>query len=303
MDSLEDVLARLATSPSSSYHAGGENASEPAALAALALLAHGRGEAAQARLNWLAELQSPDGSVGIDAKQSTPGWPTGLAVLAWQAAQDSPARNDRYAAALQRGVHWMLRVQGVSIERGDWSGHDTSLRGWPWVEGTHSWLEPTAMNLLALEHTGNGAHQRAREAGRMLHDRLLPSGGCNYGNTVVFGQELRAHMQPTGMCLLALSGCSERTPRIEASVGYLQRELSDRTTTDSLCYALLGLAAWQLVPAGADQWLSKAAERVLARDAASYKLALLALAAMGRDCPLIPGASAAGVTNSIQKGA
>ena len=155
----------------------------------------------------------------------------------------------------------MLHVQGVSIERGDWSGHDTSLRGWPWVEGTHSWLEPTAINLLALEHTGHGTHPRAIEAGRMLHDRLLPGGGCNYGNTVVFGQELRPHMQPTGMCLLALAGCSERTPRIEASVGYLQRELSDRTTTDSLCYALMGLAAWQRVPAGADEWLSKAAER------------------------------------------
>src|SRR6185503_17841188 len=131
MDWLEDVLARLATSLSSSYHAGGENSSEPAALAALALLAHQRGEAAQARLNWLADLQSPDGSVGIDAKQSTPGWPTGLAVLAWQAAQDSSLRSDRYAAALERGVRWMLQVQGQSIERGDWSGHDTSLRGWP----------------------------------------------------------------------------------------------------------------------------------------------------------------------------
>ena len=303
MDSLEDVLARLATSPSSSYHAGGENASEPTALAALALLAHGRGEAAQTRLDWLADLQSPDGSVGIDAKQSTPGWPTGLAVLAWQAAQDSPARSDRYAAALERGVHWMLQMQGVVIERGDWSGHDTSLRGWSWVEGTHSWLEPTAMNLLALEHTGHGAHPRAQEAGRMLHDRLLPGGGCNYGNTVVFGQELRAHLQPSGMCLLALSGCSERTPRIETSVGYLQRELNDRTTTDSLCYALLGLAAWQRAAAGADRWLSTAAQRVLTRDAASYKLALLALAAMGRDCPLIPRSHAAGVTKPTQGGA
>lgn len=137
----------------------------------------------------------------------------------------------------------------------------------------------------------------------MLHDRLLPGGGCNYGNTVVFGQELRAHLQPSGMCLLALSGCSERTPRIETSVGYLQRELNDRTTTDSLCYALLGLAAWQRAAAGADRWLSTAAQRVLTRDAASYKLALLALAAMGRDCPLIPRSHAAGVTKPTQGGA
>ena len=35
-----------------------------------------------------------------------------------------------------------------------------------------------------------------RNAQAMLIDRLLAGGGCNYGNTVVLGQELRPHVQP-----------------------------------------------------------------------------------------------------------
>ena len=33
-------------------------------------------------------------------------------------------------------------------------GHDSTLIGWPWVEGTHSWIEPTAWAVLALKSVG-----------------------------------------------------------------------------------------------------------------------------------------------------
>ena len=132
----------------------------------------------------------------------------------------------------------------------------------------------------------------------MLQDRLLPNGGCNYGNTVVFGQTLRAHVQPTGMCLLALAGQSDSAPRVARSIDYLQRELTARTATASLCYGLLGLAAWQRAVPQADEWLSAAAKRAIARDPSSYKLALVALAALGSNCPLIPGANAAQPSSS-----
>jgi hypothetical protein len=293
MDSIGDLLAHLTSSTSWGYHHESPSATEPAALAAVALLAHGRETAARPVLDWLTSQQASDGSLGVESGQSSPHWGTGLAVLAWQAAQDSSLREARYAKAAERAVSSILRSQGMPIERGDWSGHDTTLRGWPWVDGTHSWLEPTAINLLALAKSGHGDHPRAREAARMLQDRLLPSGGCNYGNTIVFGQELRAHLQPTGMCLLALAGRSEVTAHVEPSIGYLQRELTARTATASLSYGLLGLAAWQRAERGADEWLAAAAARALKRDASTYKLALLALASMGPACPLIPGASQA----------
>lgn len=291
MDFAEDLLAPLRSSTSWGYHHKGANATEPAALAAVALLAHGQDSAARPMLEWLLSQQTGDGSLGVEVGQASPHWGTGLAVLAWRAAQASSLAHTRYAAAADRAVAAILRSQGMPIERGDWSGHDTTLRGWPWVEGTHSWLEPTAINLLALTNSGQGDHPRAREAARMLQDRLLPSGGCNYGNTVVFGQELRAHVQPTGMCLLALAGRSDLAVHVEPSIRYLQRELNERTAAASLSYGLLGLAAWQRALRASDEWLAAAAERTLKRDVSIYKLALLTLAAMGPACPLVPGAT------------
>jgi hypothetical protein len=264
----------------------------------MALVAHGRGSDALPMLEWLLDQQAADGTLAVEIGQPDPHWGTGLAVLAWQIAQDLGLETPKYAAAIERSVNWILRTAGMGIERGAWSGHDTTLRGWPWVQGTHSWLEPTAINLLALEKTGHGEHPRAREAAHLLQDRLLPSGGCNYGNTVVFGQELRAQLQPSGMCLLALAPGSGAEPRVGRTIEYVQRELTARTATASLCYALLGLAAWQRAMPRADAWLSASAGRAIARDAACYKLALLALAALGPDCPLIPRPSAARPTSS-----
>ncbi|HTM54554.1 MAG TPA: hypothetical protein VL175_11030 [Pirellulales bacterium] len=273
------------------YHPAGASASEPAALAVIALLAHGESAAALPALEWLLSVQDSDGSVGIEAGQGTPGWPTGWCLLAWQAAQESELKQPRFAAALDRALSWTLKTQGLTMNReranDGAAGHDTTLHGWPWVIGTHSWLEPTAINLLALKRVGRGDHPRAEEARRMLHDRILPDGGCNYGNTIVFGQELRPHVQPTGLCLLALSGRNEMTPRIERSLEYLRNELTHVPGTSSLCFAVLALAAWKRALPGDDELLARAAERVLKRDPSAYKLSLLAIAALGQECPFI----------------
>ncbi len=285
---LDDVLVQLATAETCGYHQGSQMATEPAALTALALLAHRRETAALPLLHWLAGLQTAEGNIGISAAQSTPGWPTGWAMMAWQAAQRSPIADPKFALAIDRAVQWALHTQGETMEAVNPQGHDTSILGWPWVEGTHAWLEPTAMNALALRLTGHGDHPRALQAVELLQDRQLVTGGCNYGNTIVFGQQLLPHLEPTGLCLLALAGVFDANGRTGRSADYLLRELSARTATVSLCYGLLGLAAQNRLPEGADDWLAAATARTLARDASSYKLSLLALASLGTSCPLIP---------------
>jgi hypothetical protein len=287
MDFVESALEVLGSTAPKGYHAGARQATEPTALAAIALVAHGRAAAARPLVDWLASRQSAAGDVGINAEDNSPGWPTGWSVLAWQAAQNSPIVAERYATAVQRGVNWMLGVEGSIYEHIEHDGHDASIKGWPWVEGTHAWVEPTAMNLLALRQTGHDDHLRAREAALLLMDRLLDTGGCNYGNTVVFGQALRPHLEPTGLCMLALAGCEDRSGRIDRSLEYLASELNERTTSISLSYALLGLAAHGRPTSQFEPWLERAARRTLARDPSAYKLALLALAALGDDCPLI----------------
>jgi hypothetical protein len=273
MDWTEQARTRLAESRTWGYRAAEPAATEPTALVALAL-AHSDASTTARACDWLLGVQSADGSLGIDAQRNSPCWPTGWAVLAWQAA------NTPQPAAAQ-AIAWMLRVAGRPIEydakHGDSEGHDTLLCGWPWVESTHSWVEPTAINLLAMQSSGQAEHTRAREAVRMLLDRQLPAGGWNYGNTVVLGNTLRPHVQPTGMALWALQ--DEANVDVTPSIDFLRRTLSAETTSASLAYALMGLAAHGATPADANAWLAAAARRTLAADASPYKLALLLLAA------------------------
>jgi hypothetical protein len=153
------------------------------------------------------------------------------------------------------------------------------------VEGTHSWVEPTAINLLALKACGAAGHDRSREAVRLLCDRAVPTGGWNYGNREVFGTPLRPHLQPTGLALAALAHEASAAPQIASAVDYLRTALSASVATASLCYALVGLAAHGHEPAQAAAWLECAAGRTFEQGGAPYQMALLALAALGRQCP------------------
>jgi hypothetical protein len=286
MDWIDDTLDALAAATAWGYHAGAPSATEPVALSALALIAHRRDTAARPLLEWLSAHRNADGSLGVTAAQNSPCWPTSLAMLAWLYA-DRQSRQSTYADMIQAAADWTLQIKGVPIEGGNEMGHDSSLIGWPWVESTHSWIEPTAQHVLALRAVGLGDHARTREALRLLVDRLLPEGGCNYGNTIVLGQTLRPHLEPSGVCLMALSDQPDADGRIGKSLVYLREALNQRTATASLCYGLLGLAAHDSLPADSDQALALAARRTRERDSAPYKLALLALAALGAKCPLI----------------
>lgn len=153
-------------------------------------------------------------------------------------------------------------------------GHDTSIRGWPWVTNTHSWVEPTAIALLALQVTGYGGHERAQEATRLLLDRQLPRGGWNYGNTFVFDTELHPLPESTGVALSALAG---RVPRelIQHSLDYLQHEITHLRTPFSLGWGLLGLSAWEERPAVARLWILESLKRQ--EKYGSYETSLLSL--------------------------
>jgi hypothetical protein len=286
MNWLEDSLRLLTRHEELGYRPLSTPATEPTALAALALIVWDRPRPAFAKLRWLMGQQSADGSLGISAVEASPCWPTALAILAWSGWQAKAASDGRdISGRIRRSVNWLLQRQGKAVEQRQ-EGHDSTLIGWPWVEGTHSWLEPTALAVLALKAAGHREHPRTREAVRLLLDRLLPGGGCNYGNTVVLGQRLRPHVQPTGLALLALAGEADAAGHIQKSIEYLHGELSERTAPASLSYALLGLAAHHHETCQAGGWLAAAASRALAEQSPLH-LSLLALAAAGRRCPLI----------------
>lgn len=273
---LENTLDTLSTKPVIGYAPDTAPATEPTALATLALIAHSRKAQARPATDFLSSSQSPDGSVGVRQKEPEPQWPTSLAVLAWQ-AYDKQA----YAANIDRAVNWILKAKGKAMEQTSDMGHNTTLVGWSWAEGTHSWIEPTAFHVLALKATGRGEHSRTREGIALLLDRQLPAGGCNYGNTSVLGQMLRPHIQPTGIALLALAKEQDQGNRIAKSVAWLRKALSKETTPTSLAWGLLGLAAHGVELASAADWLAAAEQRIKSHDASPHKLSLLALAAAG----------------------
>lgn len=278
---LEEVLVRLTCRPCVGYRADGPAAVEPTALAALALAAHGRHEAARPALEWLARLQSPDGTLGITATLRQPHWPTGWALLAWSVV----GGGEWLRGAIDRAAAWLLAFKGRPVPPSPQIGHDTTLQAWPWVDGTHSWVEPTAINLLALKASGMGRHARSRDAVRLLCDRAVPAGGWNYGSREVLGRAVAPHVQPTGLALAALAGEESAAPQIASGIAHLNRSLSSEVTTASLCYALIGLSSHGREPRDAPVWLEAAARRTLEQGGAPYPLSLLALAASGRRCP------------------
>lgn len=205
-------------------------------------------------------------------------WPTALSLLAWNGSHvHEPNCN--------QGVQFLLKTSGHNWEKrpDDLFSHDPSIPGWPWIGGTHSWIEPTALAVIALKVAGLTGHDRVRQATQMILDRQLSHGGWNYGNTLAFGRELHPMPEGTGAALTALTGVigSEKVAR---SIDYLQGEVDRLRTPVSLGWALLGLGAWGL-------WPSKGAglvERCLANQSRygeydTSALSLLLLGALAED--------------------
>lgn len=271
-------LARLAERGGPwAYRHGGSASVEPTALAALALIAQGPGAAglAAAASDWLATSQQTDGSLGTTPAQPTPGWPTPYAVLVWRAL-------GAHAQATQKACRWLLAQKGKTLPReddpGNVAGHDTTLVGWPWVSDTHSWLEPTALALLALNLTGHARHPRVIEGLALVRDRGVLGGGWNYGNRAVFGRALRPQPGPTGLALLALAALDGPSRQVDQAVAYLETALPGVRAPLSLGWGLLGLRAWGVHPGRADEWLAEAWAETTGRPDAAPRLATLILA-------------------------
>lgn len=284
---LDKAIRQILAHPVCGYQRNARPAVEPTSLTALALLAINRGSDATAALDWLLAAQSPDGSLGLDADTHQPCWPTGWAALAWNnAAREPRDAKSPWATAAQRAIAWLLKARAVAMPRSanmeddrQVLGHDITLHGWPWAQGTHSWVEPTAINLLALRGAGKTDHPFYHEAVKMLLNRQLPAGGWNFGNTTVLGHMLRPQVQPTGLALAALAGQPRIRDAIQPSVDYLRQSLSRRTTAASLAYALIGLAVHELRAPNTEDLLASAYERTLENGGSPYSTALLVLAA------------------------
>jgi hypothetical protein len=241
IDSLQSIIRRFTLGGGFVQRSGNRFRSDATAWGILALTSGNRNpDAAFDAAGWLASIQIEDGRVPVLESLGTAFWPTALSVLAWK-------KVGGYFNQREKAIKYLLGSSGIHFpkEKNSPIGHNTLIRGWSWVENTHSWIEPTAISILALKANGNGRHDRVLEAVRMILDRQLRSAGWNYGNTTVFNRELLPMPEHTGQALCALSGYVQ-APEVQKSIDYLKNQLPGLHTPFSLCWSLFGLRAWSV---------------------------------------------------------
>ena len=253
---IAEIKRRMLPEGGLSEHTGGDYRPDATAWAVLAFKAYRKdAEIVQNLQTRLAAEQLYDGRVCISIKHPDAFWPTSLEILAWHGSAN-------HINNQTRAVNFLLNTSGRHWERRPDSpvANDTSLKGWPWIENTFSWVEPTALALIALRACGYEKHPRAIEAVTLLLDRQLSKGGWNYGNTKVYGKELHPMPGTTGIALQAIAGLVSKE-RIEKSLIYLKTEVEKLYTPFALGWSLLGLSAWNERPDDAQALILSSLER------------------------------------------
>jgi hypothetical protein len=239
---------------------------EPTAATILALRAHNPGtDMLRSAIDWLRGAQHADGGWGLAQDDQDSGWLTAWAV--WALAGTDSA-ND----AVSRGVAFLQQVRPLPTSQdaiqqvSQVLQIDLTLEGWPWWPDEASWVEPTALTLLALSHapTGESDHARCQTAVDYLLDRRCQPGGWNVGNPVMFSQSLPPRACPTAWVILALAW-HDPSAITARDLDALRADM--RQDAGVLAHAW-GLLALQAV--GADEPASRAALRTLRQNDGSW---------------------------------
>ena len=158
------------------------------------------------------------------------------------------ALNLEHAAGNRTLLGALQRVKGTSLPPSTINRQDNSLQAWSWIDGTFSWVEPTAWSLLALKqwsasHDAVTDRTRIVVAEQMLMDRCCVKGGWNYGNANMLGQELKPFVPTTAIALLSLQD-RQSLPEVGRSVAFLEREATSERSGTALALALMALRAY-----------------------------------------------------------
>lgn len=192
------------------YRPGKQSWLEPTVYAGLALHME---PAADRAWDLLRSWQGGDGAWRPAETVQGPGWGTALALILAKARGETGPEYRRGVAALARAEGaesgWLQRLAArVGIFN---LSRDPFITGWPWTPGTASWVEPTALALIALKQAAPVAGDAAvAERIRLGEEQLLSvrtgDGGWNYGSPESAGVKLAAFPETTALALAGLQG-------------------------------------------------------------------------------------------------
>lgn len=227
------------------FRAGFESRVEPTAWVLLALRGAEWPETQQAGFRFLRATQLPDGSWPSSPTQKAGSWVTSLASWALSSDGESSksigaalnwicADHPRTAGFATRLIRIIAAPKQVVLQ-------NDSLEGWGWTPRTASWVEPTALALIALEQAPchllpSGAAKRRESATVLIYDRMCPGGGWNCGNPMVYGVPGDSLVEPTVWALIALRREPKRRENV-ASLEWLRRNASQVLGAGSLALA------------------------------------------------------------------
>jgi|SRR5579872_154318 len=247
------------------YFAGKQSCLEPTVYALLALSSQpSRGDLFDRGWRLLKSWELPEGGWRAGAGISQVHWAGSLAVTLY-------GMRGIYDESFERGVRWLMALKGSEGRPVARLAHwiqphivefDAGVTGWPWQEGTSSWVEPTAHALMALRraapHTSvRGVAERIIEGQRMLLDRRCADGGWNYGNRRILGADLPSYPETTALALMALNG----NPGVAWGEALGEIERRRRETRSPLARAWLGACLLQhCEQCGGEQAKAAAAE-------------------------------------------
>ena len=218
-----------------SYVAGQASATEPTALALLALTAIQPATfRASSAIEWLLARQRGDGTFTAWPVSEEPSWVTPLAALALLHQGRTDASGPAAQAVLDMPAYTIDALLASGIY-----GYNTELRGWPWTAGDFSFVEPTCLAMIFLKKAGYRDHPRAREAADMLRNRALAGGGWNYGEPMVWGGGLYPAASSTAMALAALA--DEQDDVTAAGLNWLLAQRGAIGSLPSLGWAAVAL--------------------------------------------------------------
>ena len=172
----------------------------------------------QRTLDQLNAYRHPSGGWGYLAGQSPVGEATLLALaagaegdpawldqgeLGWSVLMAPSCLSQRFPDRAQAAIAPLLALKG---DPGGLSAgtYNASIQGWAWVDGTFSWVEPTAWAVISLRRQGLDGNARCVDGLRLLVDRQCSDGGWNSGNPDVLGAELPGYLYAAGLCAMAL---------------------------------------------------------------------------------------------------